>query len=240
MSARLLIDPPLSGVRNMAIDEALLDSAAAGGPFTLRLYRWREATISTGYFQRNSPEVARGGRFAGLPVVRRLSGGGAILHHHELTYSVTAPPDHPLAKEPGLLYAAAHAAMRAALREQGVPVEFRGSSHEGDKTFLCFSRGDRRDLVALGQKVLGSAQRRRHGAVLQHGSLLLRASEFAPEFPGLTDLFMINLNEESLVRQFISHAGVEMAVELVHGETTPSEVRTANAIESTYDTEVSM
>ena len=86
---RLLIDAPERGVWNMAIDEALLESAAdeSCDLVTLRFYRWSEPTLSLGYFQsyedRNSHEASRS-----LPVVRRSSGGGALVHDHEWTYSL--------------------------------------------------------------------------------------------------------------------------------------------------------
>ncbi|MEM6330787.1 MAG: lipoate--protein ligase family protein, partial [Planctomycetota bacterium] len=87
---RLIVDPPQPGARNMAVDEALLDAAAAGAGATLRLYRWSSPTLSLGYFQ---PLAARAAHpaSAGCPCVRRHSGGGAIVHDHELTYSLAVP-----------------------------------------------------------------------------------------------------------------------------------------------------
>lgn len=105
----ILESDPASGAWNMAVDEALLESALAQGMFAVRLYRWDGATLSLGYFQK--PEEATGDpRLAGLPRVRRLSGGGAILHHHEWTYSCVLPPGHPIAAVPHLLYETVHRA----------------------------------------------------------------------------------------------------------------------------------
>ncbi|MEX0718408.1 MAG: hypothetical protein WD066_17570 [Planctomycetaceae bacterium] len=231
LSCRAILDPaPASGAWNMAVDEALLESALARGTCAVRLYRWEEATLSLGYFQ-NPGDVADDSRWTGLPRVRRLSGGGAILHHHEWTYSCVLPPGHPLAAVPHLLYERVHHELLAVLARRGVAAALRGDaaaitsvgpiSDPSEKlvcddqrpgrsqrpvrfspdrkpadpsrvappeAFLCFDRGDARDIVRGGRKIVGSAQRRRRGAVLQHGSILLRRSEFAPEFPGILDL----------------------------------------------------
>lgn len=186
---RIIIDPlPGSGAWNMAVDEALLTAAVERSQCAVRWYQWSEPTISLGHFQ-DAQAVARHGTLARLPVVRRLSGGGAILHHHELTYSCTVPASHPLARDAREIYLHVHRALIAVLEQFGCPVALRGESQaEKSGEFLCFGRGDAFDVVLGGYKVIGSAQRRRKGAVLQHGSLILRRSEWAPQFPGLRDL----------------------------------------------------
>jgi lipoate-protein ligase A len=172
----------------MAVDEALLEAALERGECTVRWYRWREATVSLGYFQ-DSEAAATIPGLCDLPIVRRLTGGGAILHHHEWTYSCAVPPGNPFAENPTQIYDRVHEQIVAALAEQGIRSMLRGEAlAEREGTFLCFGRGDPRDLVLKGHKILGSAQRRRRGAVLQHGSLLLHSSEHAPHFPGLIDL----------------------------------------------------
>src|SRR5436190_15116613 len=95
-SLRLIIDPPLIGPMNMAIDEALLESAATDGVATLRLYQWSEPTLSLGYFQA-AEERERHQASTNCPLVRRASGGGAILHDRELTYSLALPEKSPSA-----------------------------------------------------------------------------------------------------------------------------------------------
>jgi lipoate-protein ligase A len=138
-------------------------------------------------------------RFHALPVVRRLTGGGAILHHHELTYSLALAADHPLAADPRALYDLVHVAVVEELQQQGVPAGLRGESHaELGGNFLCFSRGDSFDVVCGGYKILGSAQRRRRGAILQHGSLLWARSEWAAEFPGICDLSVVRVTQAVL------------------------------------------
>lgn len=183
---RLIIEPaPLTGSWNMAIDESLLESAASQNICSLRWYRWKHPTISLGYFQKNETEQ-KNNVWKDLSTVRRLSGGGAILHHHELTYSFTVPASHPLSKSLPDLYVTIHKPLIDVLSAHHLKVEFRGVSITAEtEPFLCFGRGDERDLVYRGHKILGSAQRRRKGAIVQHGSLLLLTSEYAPHFPGL-------------------------------------------------------
>ena len=184
----LILDPPQSGAWNMAVDAALLEESLKRETVFLRLYRWSEATVSLGHFQ-DATEQQSNPRLANLPTVRRLSGGGAILHHYEQTYSCCLSPSHPLAQQPSQLYERIHAVFVEWLSEFGVEVAPRGrDSSRPDEPFLCFLREAAPDLVVNGHKVLGSAQRRRRGAVLQHGSLLLRASEYAPELMGVSEL----------------------------------------------------
>ncbi len=188
LNGRLIIEnEPCRGTWNMAVDEVLLESAIEYQVPTVRLYQWSEATVSLGYFQCEFPNPSE--RWGDLPIVRRLSGGGAILHHHELTYSFALPQSHPLTRDPRRLYEKTHLALIEFLKESGIATSLRGSAaKERDSAFLCFSRGDALDVLHGIHKVIGSAQRRRRGAVLQHGSILLESSEYAPEFPGILDL----------------------------------------------------
>lgn len=187
-----------SGAWNMAADEWLLVRAVEAGEASLRFYVWDQPTVSLGHFQ-EAAEIPP--QLAALPAVRRLSGGGAIIHDQELTYSLALPVSHPLANNPRQIYELAHHAIREALARLGASIDFRGETNSDlAGRYLCFGRGDSFDLVVssatqspyqneLGPwKVVGSAQRRRKGAVLQHGSILLGASPHAPEFPGLRDL----------------------------------------------------
>lgn len=178
-----------SGAANMAIDEALLERAIDERMGHFRLYRWSSPTISLGYFQDYEPETIPS-EMSSLDVVRRLSGGGAILHHHEITYSCSVPAESEWKNDPSKLYNDIHQIIRDALAQLSFEVEFRGEakSFPDGEPFLCYARGDERDLVRASHKIVGSAQRRRKGAILQHGSILWTRSPYAPEFPGVTDL----------------------------------------------------
>jgi len=162
----------------MARDEALLTAVGAGeSPPTLRLYQWDPPTISLGYFQRFADYEALDPPAGELPVVRRLTGGGAILHDLELTYSLTLPLSHRLLdRGPHRLYEIAHGAIAAALRPLGVkaaPCGFTDDSTPRRGPFFCFERRHEYDLLIGRAKVAGSAQRRTRTAILQHGSIIL-------------------------------------------------------------------
>jgi lipoate-protein ligase A len=193
-SLRVIVDSPGSGAWNMAVDEALLHAAAESGQATVRFYTWEEPTLSLGHFQ----HVAhREQHLASLscPLVRRASGGGAILHDRELTYSIILPQAAACVAAPDL-YMLAHRTLIETLAAMGVPTALYQdsglctSNAEPDKPepFLCFQRRTCFDLICRGEKIAGSAQRRRKGAVMQHGSILLARSECAPELLGIYDL----------------------------------------------------
>jgi lipoyl(octanoyl) transferase len=217
-ACRIILDrEPASGAWNMSVDEALLESAVAGGPCTVRWYQWDQATLSIGYFQRLD-ELHNDARLSRLPVVRRLSGGGAVVHDKELTYSCTLPAWHPLARDARELYSAVHGRIIEILAESSFRATLRGETADPgrSKAFLCFGRGDDFDVVMEGHKVLGSAQRRRKGAVLQHGSLVLRRSEWAPEFPGIFDCAGRAVPEADLVARLSRAVGTLFASRLEH------------------------
>lgn len=181
----------------MALDETLLEAADRDNRLCFRFYRWAEPTLSLGYFQA-AAERAGHPASADCRLVRRLTGGGAILHDCELTYSLTVPARHPLARDRDRLYRLAHGALIAAL-EKAFAISASlcpGLPAANPEPFLCFQRRSPGDVLLGDWKIAGSAQRRRRGAVLQHGSLLLRRSACAPELPGLEDLCgASNLNE---------------------------------------------
>ncbi len=184
----------------MAIDEALLESVGAGGPSTWRFYEWSPATLSLGYFQR---VVERDGHAASraCPLVRRLSGGGAILHDRELTYSFTLSANDPLARDTQQLYRVVHTVLIDVLRAWGAPAEIceQATQHpRSHEPFLCFERRAVGDVILGDFKIGGSAQRRRDGAVLQHGSVLLNRSIAAPELPGINDLVGLSITPQAL------------------------------------------
>lgn len=199
-----------SGAWNMAVDEYLLESALETGQCAVRVYSWETPTVSLGYFQ-NADEFRSSNRFQSLPAVRRLSGGGAILHDRELTYSLALAASHPLTTDPTRLYEIVHAAIIRQLDRIGVPAAMRGTDQpQSDEPFLCFIRGDRHDILCDGHKIVGSAQRRRRGAVLQHGSVILQSSPQATEVPGILDL----VKNVQLPPDFAERVGREIAANL--------------------------
>jgi lipoate-protein ligase A len=181
------------GPANMAWDEALLDAAAHGGEAAyLRCYGWTVPTLSLGYFQRLA-EIRADPRWQTVPIVRRLTGGGAIWHHREVTYALAVPASHEQTRPNTALYRAVHAAIAAVLAEAGVPARRRGdgtpASWAGrNRPALCFTDRDAEDIVIHAYKLVGSAQRRRLGAILQQGSLLLARSDRVPELRGVCDV----------------------------------------------------
>lgn len=173
---RLIVDAPRGGAENMAIDEAILQAVDAGrSPVTLRFYRWSEPTISLGYFQEYAELSTQPPAIRSLPVVRRQTGGGAILHDDEITYSLVVPLKAPKT-DIADLYRLVHDGFIRALQKRHVPIYYRGGTVDGHSRrgpFFCFARRHRLDLLIGPDKILGSAQRRRQRAALQHGSLIL-------------------------------------------------------------------
>ncbi len=174
---RLLVDPPSSGARNMALDEAILRAVAAGdAPPTLRFYAWQPACLSLGYGQPGT-DVDRA-RLAerGWDVVRRLTGGRAILHADELTYGVALPGTHSLAAGTILdSYRRLSGALLDGLRSLSLIAHADARAEDSPKLNgpVCFEVPSAYEITAQGKKLIGSAQVRKFGGVLQHGSLPL-------------------------------------------------------------------
>jgi lipoate-protein ligase A len=221
---RLLVDPPAWGAWNMAVDDALLETAVADGRCTVRFYRWQEPTLSLGYFQ---PYAERWRHAASrrCAVVRRCSGGGAILHDAELTYSFAVPNSHPLALSRLHLYRAVHSALIEAIAGWGVEATMFERSDQrplpdsaGQQPFLCFQRRSPGDVLVGGMKVAGSAQRRRQGAVLQHGSVLLAGSAAAPELDGLRELTGKSFRAEELLEAWCERLAATLRITWLQSE----------------------
>ncbi len=180
MSVRLLPCAVADGPHNMAADEVLLEAAVAGVA-SLRFYGWSEPTVSLGYFQ---PHAAR---LPELAWVRRPSGGLMLVHHHELTYGLAVPAGAPWQGGESWL-PRMHRIIAAALGELGVTVRPHVPPDEHRAGPLCFRHLTTGDLLVGTAKVVGSAQRKQRGAVMQHGGILLTQSPFAPELPGILEL----------------------------------------------------
>ena len=186
---RLLHSPPATGADNMAFDEALMLRARNRREWTMRVYSWSEPTLSLG---RN--QAARGGyrlpllRERRIGIVRRPTGGRAILHDREVTYSVAAPLD--AAGDLSESYARINRLLLEALRRLGIEAVVVGrgdgthrlgaAADRGEPGFLpCFHHPSSGEITVGGRKLVGSAQWRRDGALLQHGSILVDDDQMA-------------------------------------------------------------
>ena len=176
---RLILSPPAAGSVNMALDEAILESvAAAKSPATLRLYAWAPPCLSLGHAQSIESVDLYGLHDLGWDLVRRPTGGRAILHTDELTYAVAGLAADPLLAG-GVLasYQRLSAGLVHALQLLGLGAELRSSSNPAPSASrsspICFEVPGPFELTWGGRKLLGSAQLRRSGAVLQHGTLPL-------------------------------------------------------------------
>jgi lipoyl(octanoyl) transferase len=246
---RLWVDPPSDGAWNMAVDEALLEQTLAEGVAHLRMYQWASPTLSLGYFQAYQQRHQHPASQT-IDVVRRLSGGGALVHHHELTYSLALPAGHPLAANHRDAYRAAHRTLIAILAAHGLGARMasehaepaapspepppRADEPPRAEPFLCFERRSAEDVVVeldtkdpprsegdastrdastrdasvleatrlattvADVKICGSAQRRRRGALLQHGAVVLRRSQHAPELPGIEAIAPFSIEAQAL------------------------------------------
>jgi lipoate-protein ligase A len=187
MRWRFLNTGAQAGAYNMALDAAMAQSRVTNAP-ALRVFKWQPDCISLGYHQ-NADEIDLAKcRQAGIEVARRPTGGRAILHAQELTYSVVIPTTHEWFKILPLdLYRQLSEAIAAGLRQLGAEVDFAPGEKlhvEGRPLRMaCFASAARNELTAAGKKIVGSAQRRFRQGILQHGSILLdTAHEQLPEF----------------------------------------------------------
>ncbi|MGA2504052.1 MAG: biotin/lipoate A/B protein ligase family protein [Anaerolineales bacterium] len=174
---RLVSTPAAHGAWNMAVDEAILEAVGQrASPPTLRLYAWEPACLSLGYAQPLTDVDITRLRAYGWELVRRPTGGRAILHTDELTYSVIAPLDEPRVAG-GVLesYSRLAAALVEALRLLKLPVEIHEQAVGKSKTPnpVCFEVPSTSEITVGGKKLVGSAQARRKEGILQHGSLPL-------------------------------------------------------------------
>ena len=147
-------------VFNMGLDEAILDSVSQGLCLpTLRFYGWDPPAVSLGYFQGLQEEIdIEACRAFGIDAVRRITGGGAVFHHHEVTYSIVIPLEHPLARASIIdSYRLLLAGIIEGLAELGIQAEFAPIN----------------DIVSAGKKISGNAQTRKNGCILQHGTIIV-------------------------------------------------------------------
>ncbi len=176
---RLLDTGSGDGYTNMAVDEALLEVYAAGGISpTLRFYTWSPPAVSLGYGQAIEADIDLATCQAlGIDVVRRPTGGRAVLHDHEVTYSVVIREDDRRAAA-GVLasYLMVSRALIRGLSYLGIsaellPLQGAGSRSRQAASPICFATPSSYEVAVAGRKIIGSAQRRAHGVIMQHGSI---------------------------------------------------------------------
>lgn len=191
----MIEDGPCDGALNMATDQAILTACGEGkAPPTLRLYGWTQPTLTIGYSQSVVRDIdVNHCRERGIPVVRRPTGGRALLHARELTYSLVAPIPHP--RFPANLrdtFRVISDALLLSLAQLGVQgagiAQIKGISKEA-RSPSCFSSLNHSEITVKNRKLIGSAQRRMSRSFLQHGSLWIdcdrqfMTSLFKFEFP---------------------------------------------------------
>ncbi|MDA1050267.1 MAG: lipoate--protein ligase family protein [Planctomycetota bacterium] len=232
MDTRLIIDEPARGSWNMAVDETLLQWAGQHRGSALRFYQWDQPTLSLGYFQQLE---ARGAHppSATLPVVRRTTGGGAIVHDRELTYSFVTPTRNRFSSSAQDFVKQFHESLIATLAAYGIEATLWGDAVVETKPepFLCFQRRSSLDILVGDAKVAGSAQRRHQAALLQHGSILLARSPNAAALPGLAELAGTTVSVRELVEEWSQSLGKQFGFEFAPSALTEAESSVATSIE---------
>ena len=252
---RLVCSPPLPGSWNMAVDEAMLLAHSAGLTIpTLRLYRWSPPAVSIGLLQpieRISEEACRQ---LGFNIVRRPSGGGAVLHQHEITYAVVV--DGRVCPEGSSVMATYRwlaKGLTAGLRKLGIEASLSNSNDRNCPSqhliaSFCFARTSAADLTVEGLKLGGSAQARRRHFLLQHGSIPIRLdTETIEQIFGLSGRKNFTCLEEVLEREVSLCEFVEalvagfleaLGVSFIVSGLTPTELRLAEILfQHKYNTE---
>ena len=223
---RILPFAALSGAGNMAADEAMLLTAAELGLATFRAYSWSEPTLSLGYFQPAEVRLADAD-LADLPWVRRATGGATIVHDPaaELTYSLALPAGAAWQPAGESWICRMHRYLREALKSVwGIDAHLVVCGEEQKLgPVLCFRHQTPGDLLLNGQKIAGSAQRKHKVALLQHGSILLRRSPFAPSLPGIAELGAIDIRADELPIALTRRLHVETGWNLAPAEWTDDE-----------------
>ena len=212
---RLLIeDCPRTGAANMAVDQALADGCAAGESRpTLRFYRWSPPAVSLGRHQPLADIDRAATERLGYALVRRSTGGRAILHTDELTYSVAAPADEPRVQGAVMdAYLRLSGALLCGLQTLGLGVVDKAPGHVRagkEVSAACFEVPSAYEITARGRKLMGSAQSRRAGAVLQHGSLPL-----VGDVTRLVDVLALPEGERARLRAQLSSRATTLSAAL--------------------------
>ncbi|MFH0944929.1 MAG: biotin/lipoate A/B protein ligase family protein [Planctomycetota bacterium] len=231
---RLIRHGRLHPFDNMALDQALEPE-----PPVLRLYGWDPGGLSIGYFQRAAEFSGEWVEQEGLVLVRRVSGGGAICHLDDLTFSLTASPSHELFR--GRVeesYHRLHQAVASGLASLGVKAvlrldaEVRSDSRRRDDP-ICFRQATPFDLISDGRKLVGSAQRRTRHRILHHGSIPLKRNRLAPECASLDRAVGREVGFEEAADALVLGFTRELGVRFQESKVTASEQVRASQLRAT-------
>lgn len=226
------------GATQMAIDHALLSTAAEDRQVRFRFYTWSEPTVSLGYFQDYQVFFDEFPDLTDLAVVRRLTGGGGIIHDQEITYCLAVPCDHWLYRAgPVPAYRLIHQAIIDVAGRDGVELTF------GEKTgspsgqtrgpAFCFARNYATDLKSRLGKVVGSAQRRLKHAMLQHGSIIFENRFQSQPAAGLNTLAGKALNTETFNGQLLALLAERLHVQFSERSLSHDERASADHLRAT-------
>jgi len=221
---------------NMGLDEALLEDDEAAP--TLRLYTWSPDTLSLGYFQKWE-DVAHKDQ-AGA-IVRRITGGGAIHHQAELTFSIVLPQQHTLFQGPvPLSYKRIHAALLDALLEFGIQARLRGDvvlQSDRNGSGMCFHESTPLDVTWGDRKGVGSAQRRRAGRVLHHGSIKLGSTPLEGEIATVEAALGSECTPQNFAPVLLAAMEQRFAVRFERAQPSPAEKQVARSLGQRYSSE---
>ena len=216
-SLRIIPYQEFSGAFNMAFDHVLAMNLSPTDAPILRFYGWRPYCISLGYHQNEESLDIKAIKKAGYEAVRRPTGGSAIFHSEELTYSFIAPKTGLNQQQ---IYHNIHVYIANALQQIGYNVRLNEEKLDdnylkrGKSTFACFNRSAQSEIQFAGKKVLGSAQKIYKNSILQHGSLLIGPKQkeivrFLKSGPEVRDELSVYLEEHSISLQDIKELSIQ-------------------------------
>ncbi len=244
---RIITTGPEHAFFNMALDEALSESTRLKiSPPTLRLYQWDRPSLSIGYFQKISEINTDYCSKNDYPVVRRLTGGRAILHDSELTYSLSSLHDtYPFNSSLLDNYKTISSALISGLQLLGIRAEMSliKKRNEGHRDSACFKAPSYGEVTVESKKIIGSAQKRYTDGFLQHGSILF---SFKPEdlshtlksntthdFSNICSIndYAPNASTDDLISSLKESFQKELNIKLISDTPTKDELKHAKALE---------
>ena len=224
---RLIESGYLDSYTNMAVDEAIFTMREKLGlPATLRFYGWKPAAISIGYFQKiEDPSLERYKRQK-LTMVRRFTGGGAILHRREITYSLTCSTNEfPTFRDIIKTQQLVHEAIILGLQNLGINAGLERKEIKRPDPYFCFVGPSKDDVVKGGEKIVGSAQRRKNKAFFQHGSIVM---DDKISFEGAEKRY-----KEKIIDSLIWGFEKKLVIKLILGQLTKEEVKLSRKLRET-------